>query len=443
MINGLVWILFEYSLCLIELIFLYMFLGGVTKIKEKLPKYAIYILLAAASTIIFCLTWISIFSAFKMIIGYGICLAVTIIITEAKLRVKLFWGTLYYVGIGLIDIVSISLIAFILKIDIVTIALTTNWYRIILSAFAKLVLYIFIKFIGRKTQKSLSDVPIIFWQMIVGVFTISLICIIAVIEIGILLTGNELAGLFLVIISLGILILCITFYQVFQYICNYFEKAKQYEMIEYQNAMMIQATLERDESHKEIRKIWHDFNNHISCIDMLLQMEHVKRARDYIADMKINSEKISLDIKTGNEIADAVINQKYLKAKQQNIDVSVKGFIGEDMGINAVDLCALMSNALDNAIEATSKIDNESEVSKKIEVKMKPYKDYMLIEIINTVKERVADIESFKTTKNDKTRHGFGMLNMKKIVEKYDGYLQYFCEENTVNLSIMLKVVNE
>lgn len=441
MISGIVWSLFEYSLCLVETFFLYLFLNEVMEKKKYIPRYITYLALIGVSTIIFCLTWISIFSAFKMIISYTLCIVVGITFYKERFRVKLFWSTIYYIGLALIDVVSISLISYIIKVDIITIAMKTNWYRILLSIFAKLLLFILIKLVAKTTRKLLEDIPAKFWHMILGVFIIALASTVAIMEIGIILEGNEFAGLFLVIISLGILILTIVVYQIFQYICTYFEKEKQYEIMEYQNEMLIKGTLEKDESDKEIRKIWHDFNNHISCIDMLLQMDNTKRAREYISDMKINSEKVNFSIKTGNEIADAVINQKYMLAKKHNIEFTVNGFLGEEMGINAVDLCALMSNGLDNAIEASLKIKDNS--LRKINIQMKPYKDYLLIEIVNAVGEELQDIENLQTTKKDKSKHGFGMLSMKKIAEKYEGHLQYNYENNKFNLSIMLKIVNE
>ena len=441
MINGLIWNLFEYIFCFIEILFLYMFLNEVLERKKYIPKYAIYMGLIGASIIIFCLTWISVFSAFNMAVGYGLCVIIGIVVYKDKLIIKLFWVMVYCILLGLIDMVSANLISYITKMDIVGVILATNWYRVIYCIFTKLILFIFIKITAKTAHKALGDTPSRFWKLILGVFIVAIVSIVGVMQIGIILRDNEEAGVFLIIISLGILIMSIAIYQIFQYMCEYFEKEKQYEIIEYQNEMLIQATLEKDESDKEIRKIWHDFNNHISCIDMLLQMDNTKRAREYIYDMKINSQKINFEIKTGNEIADAVINQKYMKAKNHGIEFSVQGFLGEDIGINAVDLCALMSNGIDNAIEANMKIKEESR--RRIQINMKPYKYYLLIEIINAVKEEIKNVDNLQTTKKDKNKHGFGMLSMKKIVEKYKGYLRYTCENNNFNLSIMLKIVGK
>ena len=441
MINELVWHVFEYSICLIEVFFLYIFLNEMMEKKQDIPRYVMYIGIVVVSSIVSGLTWISMFSMIKTVACYILYIMFVIIFYEGKNRIKLFWATIYFIVLSLIDVVSLYLISYIIKQDIITIGLTINWYRIIYCIFAKLILFILIKLFIKTTRKSLEYVPAKFWRMIIGIFVVSLISMITILEVGIRIKADEIVGLFLVIVSVGILVLTITIYQIFQYICNYFERENQYVIIEYQNQMMIEATLERDETHKEIRKIWHDFNNHISCIDMLLQMDNIKRAREYISQMKLNSENVTFEIKTGNEIADAVINQKYMKAKKHQIEFSVQGFLGEDIGINAVDLCALMSNGIDNAIEANLKIEDESK--RNIQIYMKPYKDYLLIEIINTVKEEIQQKEILETTKKDKNKHGFGMLNMKKIVEKYKGYLRYNCENNHFNLSIMLKIIGD
>lgn len=440
MINELVWSLFEYSIILIEMFFLYMFLNELMERKRNLPKYIIYTVLIGSSIIIFALKGIDRLFLVKTLTGYAFVISIALLFYKGRLMEKLFWATVYYVSLALIEIILIYATSYITQIDVNTVALANNWYRIVFCVFSKLMSFIFIKLIGQTTRKTFNDVPTRFLQVMVGVFIVSIISIVSIMKIGILLQGNELAGLLLVIISTGILILTIAIYQVFQYICDYFEKEKQFEIIEYQNEMMIQATLERDESHKEIRKIGHDFNNHISCIDMLLQMDNVKRARQYIKDMKINSQEVNFEIKTGNEIADAVINQKYMKAKKHGIEFNVTGFLGEKVGINAIDLCALMSNALDNAIEANLKIEEESE--RKIKMHIEPYEDYLHIEINNTVKEEVKNINYLETTKPDKSKHGFGVLNMKKIAEKYEGHLQYSSKKNNFNLSIVLKIAD-
>ncbi|MDF2612763.1 MAG: hypothetical protein K0S71_549 [Clostridia bacterium] len=441
MINELVWNVFEYSIYLIEMIFLYMFLNELIELKPNIPKHITYTGLIAASIIVFALSRIDKFSIVKIIIGYVLCVTIAVLFYEGRVIIKYFWATMYYVALAVIEIMLIYVSSYITQIDVGTVALTTNWYRIVFCVFAKLMNFILIKLIGQTTRKTFDGVPTKFLQSIIGVFIVSIISVLSIMKIGILLKGNELAGFLLVVIASSILILTIAIYQVFQYICDYFEKETQYEIIEYQNEMMIQATLERDRSHKEIRKIWHDFNNHISCIDMLLQMDNVKRARQYIYDMKINNEEVNFEIRTGNEIADAVINQKYMRAKKHGIHFDVDGFLGENIGINAVDLCALMSNGLDNAIEANLKIEDES--TRKIQMHMKPLNEYLLIEIINTVKEEIKNINIFETSKNDKSRHGFGVLNMKKIVEKYEGHLQYSYEKNNFNLSIKLKMADE
>ena len=201
--------------------------------------------------------------------------------------------------------------------------------------------------------------------------------------------------------------------------------------------MLTRAVQENEEYQKDVRKMHHDFNNHLSCIDMLLQMNNVEKARRYIQGMLVSANENKRIIRLGNEIAEAVVNQKYLLAQKQGIAFEVIGNLEENLQIDAVDLCALLSNALDNAIEASLRME---EVSKRnIQLEMKPYKDYLMIKVSNTVAEDV-NVKNLKTSKADKSQHGIGMLSMKSVVEKYEGYLKYECENRLFNVSMMLKI---
>lgn len=214
-------------------------------------------------------------------------------------------------------------------------------------------------------------------------------------------------------------------------------KKKEYEVIEYQNEVLIKATLEKDEMNKEVRKIWHDFNNHISCIDMLLQMNNIEKARGYIKNMNASCQTTYMGIKTGNELADVVINQKYMLAKAQDISLKVSGQLDESLSISQMDLCALLCNSLDNAIEACREIEDIT--IRKIDLFLEVYKNYLHIDINNSVKKEAMDNNKLITTKQDKSRHGIGMLSMKTIVEKYGGHLEWKYDHDQFCLSIVLK----
>lgn len=240
--------------------------------------------------------------------------------------------------------------------------------------------------------------------------------------------------------ALGIFLNNMIIYYALQKLSDWINKRKEYEVIQYQNEMLIKTALEKDEMNKEVRKIWHDFNNHISCIDMLLQMNNVEKARSYIEHMNASCQTTYMGINIGNEIADVVINQKYMLAKEQDISLKVSGQLDENLCMNQMDLCALLSNGLDNAIEACHEIEDLT--SRKIELFLEGYKNYLHIDINNSVKKEAMNNDKLVTTKKDKSRHGIGMLSMTTIVEKYGGQLEWKYEHNQFRLSITLKEVS-
>lgn len=244
-------------------------------------------------------------------------------------------------------------------------------------------------------------------------------------------------NLWITLTALGIFLDNIIIYYVVQKLSDWINKEKEYEVVQYQNEVLIKATLEKDEMNKEVRKIWHDFNNHMSCIDMLLQMGNIEKARAYIKNMNASCQTTYMGIKTGNEMADVVINQKFMLAKAHNIDLIVSGGLDEELNINQMDLCALLCNSLDNAIEACRQIEDKEK--RKASLSLKIHKEYLLIDVSNSVKKEAVNNKKLITTKKDKSRHGIGMLSMRTIVEKYGGNLEWKYENNQFLLSIMIK----
>ena len=216
------------------------------------------------------------------------------------------------------------------------------------------------------------------------------------------------------------------------------DREKEYALIQYQNELMVKAAEENQELNNEWRRIRHDFNNHISCIDMLLQMGNIEKARAYIQKLTQNSEHKALSVNVGNEIASAVINQKMVRAKNYQIRMEIRGDLPNHFLMEDNDLCALLSNALDNAIEAACQIE---EVDKRqIELSMAYNERDVLIKISNTVKQDIDSKNTLKTTKKDKKMHGIGMRSMQAIIRKYEGNLSWKCEQQVLVLTIMVPI---
>ena len=234
------------------------------------------------------------------------------------------------------------------------------------------------------------------------------------------------------------LIVIITYY-IFIKLNSLYNERNNYRIVEIKNEMLQKEMEEKESIYEGVRKFQHDFKNHIICLESLLKQEKFESANEYIDGLKDEVAETYTWIKTGNDVVDAILNQKKLEGTKKNIKMNMKINIPEGINIKPLDLCTILGNALDNSIEVNEKIEDIHR--RNINVKINPYKDYLFIEISNpTLFNPIDDEGKLKTTKKDKENHGFGMKSIKSVVEKYNGILNYEYDDGEFILSIMLHI---
>ena len=180
---------------------------------------------------------------------------------------------------------------------------------------------------------------------------------------------------------------------------------------------------ESEKKYDEMNKIHHDMKNHLQCISSLLDDKEYEKAENYIADMIKNKLNFEFkQINTGNRVVDAISNAKLTQCIDENILTTVDaGSI--EASIDDVDMCSLLGNIFDNAIEACRKVEKNKEIHFEINQK----KGYINIIMKNSVQNSVIENNpKFKTTKKHKDIHGYGIKIVKSIVEKYNGMMELF-----------------
>ncbi|CEN31369.1 ATP-binding protein [Paraclostridium sordellii] len=190
---------------------------------------------------------------------------------------------------------------------------------------------------------------------------------------------------------------------------------------QYQRYMTIQ------ESQMKLRKLYHDMNNHISCIEKLYQNK--ANTSKYIEDIKNELNSWKSIISTGNMILDIIINDKKDICNKTNIDFDVDINFSKCEFIDMIDICSIFSNMIDNAIEACLKL-NENNEHRFIRIKGTVVNRLYIIKCenskVNQVKLRKQKII---TNKSDSFFHGIGIKSIESSVKKYDGEVCInFCE---------------
>lgn len=180
------------------------------------------------------------------------------------------------------------------------------------------------------------------------------------------------------------------------------------------------------------RKSTHEFERHIQVLRDLLDREEYESAQEYVRQLQADRALKVFSISSKNPVIDVVLNQKHQVALENGINMQVKVNNLSDVDIRTNDLVVLLSNLLDNAIEACLKLPYNGEIVCSI-VK----EDGIYISIRNTSAPVTILHGEIATTKQDATEHGYGLPAVKYILNKLnaeytfayqDGWFQFVAE---------------
>lgn len=172
--------------------------------------------------------------------------------------------------------------------------------------------------------------------------------------------------------------------------------------------------------YEELRKFRHDVKNHMLALNSMCTSEDNSQIKKYLSQLtnEVSSKK-PVEY-TGNRELDAVIAPFVLEAESKNIKVQFKGRVSDNVAIDMFDMCTIISNLLNNAIEACEKIQEDKRI---IEFEIAGYNSQIFISVRNSydMENIINQKQKFITTKEDKLNHGIGLENVSRTVKKYDG----------------------
>ncbi|MDO5155439.1 MAG: GHKL domain-containing protein [Eubacteriales bacterium] len=184
-----------------------------------------------------------------------------------------------------------------------------------------------------------------------------------------------------------------------------------------------------EEKNKSVRSIRHDIKNHLIVIQTLLEDGRVEKAKEYLNEIAEKIEDTDTKIHTGNPIVDAIIMDKMMTAKKYDIEVLVEGMWSYE-AMTSVDICTLLANMIDNAIEAIEKGVDE----KKICLSFKRTEQFFSVSCVNDCLSDVVWKDGvIETSKKDKRNHGFGIGNIVDVCDKYVGNMDIQCNASDKN----------
>ncbi len=193
------------------------------------------------------------------------------------------------------------------------------------------------------------------------------------------------------------------------------------------------------EANYEVRKFRHDFKNIQIAIETLFTQGKYDEAMALLRQCGHSLENppgLHPKFDTGNGIADALLTDKQEKAVGHNTHIAFRGVIPPET-LSPTDLCVLLGNSLDNALDACKKMPIEE--SKTVSIACDCSSGFLFLTVTNPIAERVQiNNNHIVTTKENKTLHGFGLYSLHSIVKKYDGDIQLSATEDSFTIHIDL-----
>lgn len=424
---------FQFVICFTEIFLMDMFFSDILHKKEGILEFERLIIKVIFAIII---SLANQYTNLNVPVGIVIILVYSITLYSNKLFSKIFYSIVYFLAISIADtlVVNISSIVLDMQINELLVKYSSTW--IITSCISKVILFILLKALAKFGSETDTDIDRVYRYSVITIFFILLCIMLTLLKVN-KITSDSNVGSLITIATVGVMIASMIIYAIFQNVFAYYKRVKAQEVKNLKSKFLEEYSQYKIESDKEIRKMWHDLNNHIMTISALAYREDLNGIKQYIGEIKSEVEKIPATISTGNDIADAILNQKKIDANKNNIKFNVKAIIPENIQISNMDLCSFLGNAIDNAIEASLKIDDINK--REINVTIDGFKDYLHIEIDNYIEDgQDLQIKKLHTTKKDKKNHGLGLKSMESIVKKYSGSIKYLIDKNRFTVKAFL-----
>ena len=219
---------------------------------------------------------------------------------------------------------------------------------------------------------------------------------------------------------------------------SFFSKQIDKRIAAYQRELIETHYREVENMYRQIRGWRHDYRNHIQMMKVLAASGDMDALKAYLDELDTDLNTVDTVVKTGNPMADAILNSKISLARSRNIPTQVDAHIPVKLKMSELDLCCIIGNLFDNAMEASMALPEEKRLI-RVYMDMKGTQLYISFTNFTAAKKLSKVGKGFKTSKGE--GHGFGLLRIDDIVSRYDGYLSRNSEDGAFTTEILIPQV--
>ena len=219
---------------------------------------------------------------------------------------------------------------------------------------------------------------------------------------------------------------------------GWFSRRIDQQLAAYQRELIDTHYREVENMYRQIRGWRHDYRNHIQVMKALAANGDLDGLKAYLDELDTDLNTVDTVIKTGNAMADAILNSKISLARSRNIPVQADAHIPVQLRMSELDLCVILGNLFDNAIEASLALP-EGQRMIRVYMDMKGTQLYISFTNFTAAKKQRKLGQRFATTKGE--GHGFGLVRIDNIIDRLDGYLTRNSEDGAFTTEILIPQV--
>lgn len=429
------WQIFELSINAFQGFVFSYFIFGILKLKPRFKHRSIPFLINAL-LIFITITFFNSITYFEGVAAFIYSLIVFIIAVlflQGSILKKLLFSIIPITCMAIGSIFSTNTSSLLFDKSVVELMSESSVYRLFTVIVSNTVMFLIMYVIKRLATKNTIALKKSEWILMTAVLSLSVI-IFMLLYFSIFSGISESGKTFIALSILGIIAIDFTVYFLLLQLSRKHAISTENELLKQQYSLQTKSINEIKNQYEQLQKARHDFNNNLNVIRILNHDKKHDQIEKFISKYLNEQEKSLKFVSTNNDYLNAIINSKLSAAYNENIKVKLN--ISPEINcINELDLCKLIGNIFDNAIEASSKLDAE----KNIYFELSSNKNETDVFIKNSIQKSVLESNpNLETDKADPAHHGYGTKIIKDIALKYHGFADFYEDEGYFCCNVVL-----
>lgn len=426
-------ILVNYYQGALETYFVFQFLNPKSKNNAKIFGIICALMIGTSITL---LNMLSTFEGAASFLYFACLMSYSFVFFRDKPVKKVVASIIPLLWMFFVSSISLNLISSFFHITVPELVISRGVPRIVVLISIQL-LFLFAIVISLKLFKYASEkFTFSDWIPIISVLLLSIL-LVSILHV-ISMDALEQQRSYINIAYLLILIINLLAFYVIRSLLEKNQKISQMDILKQQERYQKQYIENANIQYDAIRKIRHDIKNQLFTVYNLIIDNEIEKALEFITQNADVINKTDPIVKTDSQIVNAIINSSFTVATALGINATCLT-VSDFSGIEEIDLCNLLSNALENALTAC--INSKSDTDKLICVEISKESNIYTFIIKNTIEKSVLESnKTLRTTKSNKRDHGLGTRIIADIATKYNGRSDFYEIDNMFCCQVILKI---